>query len=177
MPTHVALLRGINLGRRRLSNEELSAACRRIGLTDATPYQASGNVLFTSPEDEAALVTLLEEGLERELGYPVATFVRSADELRAVAAARPFDVEEEAASRGKPQVCFLRAAPPRDAVEAVATLATEEDRLAVVGREVHWLPSGGVSETQLAWAAVERVVGEGTTRTRGTVERLARKLG
>lgn len=177
MATHVAFLRGMNLGRRRLSNVELAAAVEKLGLADVAPYQASGNVLFTSTEDDDVLATLFEGGLEAGLGYPVATFVRRTDEVRAVAALRPFAEAAEAASTGKPQVCFLRAAPDGQAVEAVAALSTDDDRLAVEGREVHWLPSGGVSDSQLDWAAVERHVGAGTTRTRGTVERIARKLG
>jgi uncharacterized protein (DUF1697 family) len=51
-------------------------------------------------------------------------------------------------------------------------VATDDDRLAVVGREWYWLPSGGVSQSSLDVPTVERLLGRGTTRTRNTVVRL-----
>jgi hypothetical protein len=58
MPTHIALLRGINLGgRNKVAMADLRALVSGLGHADVTTYIQSGNVLFTPAPgaDEAAL--------------------------------------------------------------------------------------------------------------------------
>ena len=48
MPTHVALLRGVNnLGGKRVAMAELREVVTSLGHTDVMTYIQSGNVLFT----------------------------------------------------------------------------------------------------------------------------------
>lgn len=54
---------------------------------------------------------------------------------------------------------------------------TDEDLLAIEGRELYWLPSGGISESELDLRAIDAALGPGTMRTMGTVEQIAAKLG
>ena len=58
--------------------------------------------------------------------------------------------------------------------EALA-LATEDDRLALGGRELYWLPSGGMSDSELDLRALGGALGLTTIRTMGTVEQIAAK--
>src|SRR5437660_11160872 len=93
MPSHAAFLRGVNLGgRRRVTNAELTAALEAAGFEQVGTFRASGNVVFTSPRraSDETLQRRVEEGLERALGYAVRTFVRSAQEVSAIATRRPF---------------------------------------------------------------------------------------
>jgi hypothetical protein len=53
--------------------------------------------------------------------------------------------------------------------------ATDDDLLAIEGRELYWLPSGGISESDLDWKPIEAALGPGTIRTMGTVEQIAAK--
>ena len=52
---------------------------------------------------------------------------------------------------------------------------TDEDRLALDGRELYWLPSGGISDSALDLTAIERTLGAITIRTKTTVEQIAAK--
>ena len=56
-------------------------------------------------------------------------------------------------------------------------LASDEDLLAIEGRELYWLPSGGLLESDLDLKAIESRVGADTRRTMGTVEQIAAKYG
>ena len=77
MPPHAALLRGINLGNRRVKMDELRGHFEDLGLTDAETYLASGNVVFGhSGSDLPGLERRVEAHLQEALGYEVATFVR-----------------------------------------------------------------------------------------------------
>src|SRR4051812_24299310 len=114
MPLHVAFLRGMNLGGRRITNADLGAAFEDLGFEDVTTYRASGNVIFSaSGQSEGELIAEIEEGLEESLGYEVPTFVRSEGEVRAIADFDPFDLEAVAKSKGKLQVFLLSKRPTK----------------------------------------------------------------
>jgi uncharacterized protein (DUF1697 family) len=174
---YAAFLRGMNLGNRRLTNDELRAEFERIGFGSPRTFQAAGNVVFEAPEKpEAKLVELIESGLEEGLGYPVPTVLRTASELAELAVAEPFPAAEVAASKGKLQALLLAAEPGAAARKAVLAHSTDDDRLAFGGRELFWLPSGGISDSDLDLRGIEKELPTGTMRTRGTIERLVAKF-
>lgn len=176
MERHVAFLRGMNLGNRRIKNEELRREFEALGLAEVACFRASGNVIFVGDEgDGPELARRIEAGLAEALGYEVPVFLRGAVELREIATREPFDVAAVSASKGKLQVAFLASAPAAADRRRALALATEEDRLAIEGRELHWLPSGGVSESLLDLSALESILGAWTMRTRGTVEQIVAK--
>jgi uncharacterized protein (DUF1697 family) len=175
MPTHAAFLKGMNLGNRRLTNEELRGHFESIGLADVATFRASGNVVFTSPRAraESALVELIEGELATLLGYPVATFVRSRDELLAIAAAEPFDAPTRGRLKGKPQVMLLGSKPAASARREALALGGPDDALAFGPRELYWLPAAGISDSALDMKALELALGPMTIRTAGTIEQIA----
>lgn len=177
MSAHAAFLRGMNLGGRRISNAELASAFEMLGFAGVATFRASGNVLFeSSGEPEGELVARIETGLQEALGYAVPTFVRSAAELRSIVAFEPFPLDEIAASGGKLQVTMFAERPSEEARAAALALATDEDRLNLTGRELYWLPSGGVLDSELDQGEIGRLLGPGTMRTMGTLEGVAGKL-
>jgi uncharacterized protein (DUF1697 family) len=177
MERYVAFLRGMNLGNRRIKNPELKAEFERLGLLDVATFRASGNVVFGAVEKEsrAALTERVEAGLLDGLGYDVPVYLRSGAETVAIASQEPFAAKDVAASKGKLQVTMLRGKPSAAACKKALALSGDDDRLAIAGSELYWLPSGGVSETELDLKAVERALGPGTQRTMGTVEQIAAK--
>lgn len=174
----VAFLRGMNLGGRRITNQDLRAEFEALGFADVATFRASGNVIFGAEEGEPepALAARIEAGLGESLGYPVPVYLRERGELAAIAALEPFDPALVAASKGKLQVTFLAGEPTAEARRAALAHSSDEDRLAIEGRELYWLPSGGVSESDLDLRATERALGPGTMRTMGTVEQLAARV-
>ena len=172
MRRHIAFLRGMNLGRRRISNDDLCARFRAMGFSSVSAFLASGNVIFDAPQHASAeFAAHLEEGLRSSRSYEVPTFLRTADEVRGIAAQRVFSEELER-SGGKVQVTPLRGEPPDAARETVLNLATEEDRLAIQDRELFWLPRGNVSQSGLDLALIEAALGPMTMRTKRTLEQI-----
>lgn len=176
-PTHAAFLRGMNLGKRRITNDELCAHFESMGFGAVAAFLASGNVVFAAPEvaDEAALARRIEDGLRAALDYEVPTYVRSAAEVRALAAPRPFPAGTVESSEGKLQIALLAGPPATADRSAVLEHASVEDRLAFGERELYWLPAGPMSQSELDWRALERLLGPTTVRTARTFERLAAK--
>jgi uncharacterized protein (DUF1697 family) len=173
---YVAFLRGMNLGGRRIKNEELKAEFEALDFSDVNCFRASGNVVFVAEEgDEVKLTARIEAGLRDALGYEVAVFLRGAVELRAVADREPFEATALKASKGKPQIAFLQTKPKLAVRKRVLALSTDDDRLAIEGRELHWLPKGGLSESELDLKAIAADLGPTTVRTKGTVDQIAAK--
>jgi uncharacterized protein (DUF1697 family) len=174
MSRYAAFLRGMNVGGHRLTNEELCAHFDSMGFLDVASFRASGNVVFAGegarPQELRARI---EEGLAGLLGYAVPAFVRSAAEVRAMAASEPFPAARLAASKGKLQVAMLFEQPPAPARRELLSLASGQDGLVLDRRELYWLPSGGVLESELDMKAIERLAGAMTMRTKGTVEQIA----
>jgi len=178
MSEYAAFLRGINVGTsHRVSSDELRGCFERVGLTDVTTFRTSGNVAFdgdgASPDDLRARI---EEALESMLGYEVSVFLRTADEIRAIAAQDPFSSAQVERTRGKLQVMMLTGKPAPGARKSVLGLATDEDALAFGDRELYWLPSGGMSDSDLDLKAIWQVLGTITIRTKGTVDQMAAKF-
>jgi uncharacterized protein (DUF1697 family) len=174
---HAAFLKGINLGKRRVTSDDLRAHFRTIGLHEPAVFRASGNVVFEAPtgSSEARLVKLIESELQRLLGYEVRAFVRDRAELLAIAAVEPFDAASSRRLGGKHQIALLAERPVAKARRQALELAGRDDALAFGPRELHWLPAGGVSDTKLDLKELERLLGPMTIRTRGTIEQIAAK--
>jgi uncharacterized protein (DUF1697 family) len=174
---YVAFLRGMNLGGRRIKNEELRRHFEEIGFEEVATFRASGNVILSTSkrEVEGKLEQRIEAELGKRLGYEVPVFLRRIEEVAAIAAREPFEAKAVAESKGKLQVSFLQKKPSAAAQKKALAAATEEDLLAIEGRELYWLPSGGISESELDWKPIEAALGPGTIRTMGTVEQIAAK--
>jgi uncharacterized protein (DUF1697 family) len=174
VPTHVAFLRAINLGRhRRASADALRTVFEGLGFEEVATFRASGNVLFGSREGERRLVPAIEQELARALGFEVLVFLRSADELRAlVRLATASDDVDQTGRQVRRQVAFLRARPPAQARERVLALATEDDGLAFSARELLWSSHGTGPNSRLNLRAIEKLIGPWTMRTVETVEQI-----
>ena len=165
----VVFLRGMNLGKRRLTNDELAAAFKRLGHADATPFQASGNVILPSADEVDG--EGLSAALEYELGYDVPVFARPGSVVQTLAADSPFS-GALGKDGGKPQIVFLH-----DETEAALDqIFGADDQFEVIGTEIHWLPPAGLADTGKLHAALDATVGGTTVRTLGTLERIAKKL-
>lgn len=175
MPRYAAFLRGMNLGRRRIQNADLARHVSALGFAEVATFRASGNVVFSAHDGKPidALAQRLEAGLTAALAYDVPVFARDAEQMRAIAAHAPFAPGELATSTGKLQVVLLHDAPSAAARRAALALAPPGDRFAFRDRELYWLPAAGLADTALDLAALAKVVGPTTVRTKGTIELIA----
>lgn len=167
-----AFLRAINVGGRTVKMERLRSVFDDLGLRDTATVINSGNVLFSSgARDAGALERRIEQALAAELGYDVATFVRTASEVAAVARRKDFaDVPDGELV----QVGFLKTKPTAAVKRAVAALATDKDELVLRGRELHWHVRGRTMDSRIKPKALGDVLGAPTTvRSITTVRKIA----
>ncbi len=138
MGMHVALLRGINVGGKKVIRmTDLAAAFTGAGYEHVHTYIQSGNVLFDGGgQDGRELEDHIEQILEHRFGVPFVVVVRSRDELAATVALAP-------ASHGSPElrsdVIFLK--HPLTADEALEQMPEPRegvDKLATGPGAIYW---------------------------------------
>ncbi|HEX8127543.1 MAG TPA: DUF1697 domain-containing protein [Pyrinomonadaceae bacterium] len=89
--TYIALLRGINIGARRVRMERLRELFSELGLADVRSYIQTGNIFFRSAEpDRDALARKIEQHLAHALGYEVPVFLRTVAEVEEALRLDPF---------------------------------------------------------------------------------------
>ena len=139
MPTHVALLRGINVGgNNKIAMADLRDVVASLGHTDVSTYIQSGNVLFTAREtDTDALAADLERAIEQAFGLRPRVIVLSRAELAQVISDNPYTAEP---NPKYVHAMFFPAVPGqqmRESVAAAEQQAAEKggsDEATVVGR-------------------------------------------
>lgn len=177
MPRYAAFIRAVNLGRnRRVSGAELRSMFEELGLEGVASFRTSGNLVFEAGrEARGSLNRRIEKHLEQALGHEAVVFLRTKDEVLAIARHEPFEGKLVDESKGKLQVVLLSDKPAAQVRKKVLELATDDDRLVFGGRELYWLPSAGTQESGLDRKELGDLLGLTTVRTKGTIEQLAAK--
>ena len=123
MTTHVALLRGINVGGKNLIKmPALRSSFEEGGFEGVSTYIQSGNVLFSSPvPSNRALTERIEAMLAEAFDYVPTVVVRSERQLRAIVANAPKGFGTEP-TKYRSDVIFLK--EPLTAVKALAHVRT-----------------------------------------------------
>lgn len=167
----VAFLRAVNVGGRIVKMARLKSLFEAAGYGGVETFIASGNVIFDARAGDAALERRLEKLLEGELGYAVGVFVRTMDEVAAIAEQRPFG---ELPSGARIYVGVLRTAPSPAVRRRVEALGTDADAFRVRGRELYWMCTVPSMQSIVSGAMLEKTVGmPATFRNINTMRRLA----
>jgi uncharacterized protein (DUF1697 family) len=172
---HIAFLRAINVGGHTVKMERLRALFEELGLKNVETVIASGNVLFdSSAKDGAGLERKIERHLEAELGYAVATFVRSPAEIAAILAHDVFAASKQRTPESRLHIGFLKATPTIEICRAVDGCPTPTDEFRIHGRELYWSITGRHSDSKFGGPLLEKLLkGSTTIRNVATVKRIA----
>jgi uncharacterized protein (DUF1697 family) len=170
----VGLLRGVNLGRRRLSMADLRAAVEALGHTDVETYLQSGNVVFTPAKGARgkALGAGITTAMAEAAGLDVPVLTRTGAQMRRIVAANPYDREDPT----KLVVVFLERAADAEPARQLDLASFEPEGLTVKGTEIYLdLPGGQARSKLLEALGKEKVFGTASTsRNWRTVQALAR---
>jgi uncharacterized protein (DUF1697 family) len=178
---HLALLRGVNVGgRKRVPMEALRQTALDLGLSGALTYLQSGNLAFLAPESEGRRAgEMLHRALSERFGVSAAVIVRPHAALSAVIAANPF----AEAARSDPAhllVVFMDEAPDPGGLAPLRAAARLGEQVEVIGNEVFVHYAGGVADSRLTAALIDRTLrATGTARNWNTVmalEALMRRI-
>ena len=179
MASHVALLRGINVGgRNKVPMAELREVVASLGHTGVSTYIQSGNVLFSTGETDAGkLAANLEAAISERFGPWASVVVLSRDELAAVLAANPYPGEP---NPRLVHVVFLNAELPRDALDRVSAAQDavaakgSRDTVQAAGRVLYLHTPDGFGTSELAQVLLSRILSPPAKQKKQAVAATAR---
>ena len=172
MKRHVALLRGINVGKaKRVPMADLRALMEALGYANVRTLLNSGNAVFDAKGGTpAGHAKKLRAAILEKTGVDCEVVVKTAADLAAAIAEHP--LRRHAEDDARMQVMFMQDASALDELKALEAGDWAPEVFAV-GRHAAWLwCAGGIIESRIA-TAVHKVLKErGTARNWATVEKL-----
>jgi len=178
MRTHVALLRGINVGgNKKVKMAELKALLEKLGLENPATLLQSGNVVFSGKgKSEEEFERLLEAETEKVLGVKCDYFVRTAAEWHRLIKANPYPEMAEKDPSHLLVIC-LREVPDKEALKAVQEAVKGPEEMTAVGNHLFVTYPEGIGTSTLPKTPGWNKLGAcGTGRNWNTVLKLAAML-
>jgi uncharacterized protein (DUF1697 family) len=172
MAAHIALLRGINVGKtKRMAMQRLREVLADAGFDDPKTYLQSGNVVVHSTDSAAKVKSRIEDAIRDEWGFEVPVIVRTRAQLVKVHEADPL---RTVASNDKHyQVTFLDSKPKAAAFQDLDDSTWGDARFELVGSELYtWTPAGIHSDRMLRDLGRAHKDIHGTARNWRTLEAL-----
>jgi uncharacterized protein (DUF1697 family) len=170
--SHVALIRGINVGRaKRIAMADLRALVEGLGYRDVRTLLNSGNIVFTtSNAGSGTAAARIEKALDAALGIRARVIVLTARELAIAVAGNP--LLEVGGDPSRLMVAVPMNPTDRRRLQPLAERDWAPEVLAIGARVVYlWCPDG-ILKSPL-WEAVGRLLGDAvTTRNWATVTKL-----
>ena len=172
MPTYVALLRGVNVGKaKRVPMAELRQLLGGLGYTNVSTLLNSGNAVFrTAVASHATLASDIAAAISRKLGLEVTVIVKSAKDLASVVAENP--LAPAPADHSRLLVAFTQDAKGLSSLVAIAELVTPPERFFVGKHSAYLHCANGILESDAGVALLGKAGRAATTRTWATVLKL-----
>ncbi|OGU56465.1 MAG: hypothetical protein A2X64_03380 [Ignavibacteria bacterium GWF2_33_9] len=172
MNKKIALLRGINVGGKRIIlMPELKLLCENLGWEQVETFIQSGNIIFNSNQDIFELEKCLEIAIMGKYGFDVPVIIRSSSELQDAIDRNPFfdgnaDIDGLA-------LTFLKNKSTKENEEKTKSYNYEPDKFIIVGKNVFLRIQGNYHLTKYTNNFFEKKLNtEATTRNWKTVLKL-----
>ncbi len=181
MPTFIAFLRAVNVGKRKYPMAELREALSDAGFEEVATHIQTGNALVrTSMRSRAKVTAALEKAMLEDRGFAVPVVLMTPAELsemydEAVAFA------EEFTSKGNEilghHLTLLVDPPAAAQAKKLEDRSEPGEEVRVGKRAVHLMLAKHYHEASTSNAEVERLLGVATTRSLTVITKLAEKWG
>jgi uncharacterized protein (DUF1697 family) len=171
--THVALLRGLNVGGKNiLPMSDLRALFTAAGCRDVRTYIQSGNVIFTADADAiASLPEAVAARITERFGFRTPVILRTGAELADVIRHNPFIAQ--GAATEELHVSFLAERPNATQIDSLDPNRSPPDTFVVRGQEIYLRFPRGLGRTKLTSEYFDRrLATTGTVRNWRTVTKL-----
>ncbi len=172
MKRHIALLRGINVGKaKRVAMADLRAMMEGLGHANVRTLLNSGNVVFDAPRGTpATLAKQLRAAVLAQCGVDCEVIVKSAADLAAAIAEHP--LKHHANDDARMLVMFTQDASALAELKALEASDWAPEAFAA-GEHAAWLwCAGGIIESRVAKAVGKVLKERGTARNWATVVKL-----
>jgi uncharacterized protein (DUF1697 family) len=168
---HVALIRGINVGRaKRIAMADLRSLMTALGYQDVRTLLNSGNIVFSAPAARANHALRIERAITERIGVSARVTVLDGAEIRTIV--RENSLGSMAENPSRLMVCVPADAAARTKLVPLTTREWSPEGFALGRRAAYiWCPDGIIDSK--AAKEVDRALGDAvTTRNWNTMTKL-----
>lgn len=175
MSRYVAFLRAINVGGHKIIKmDDLKKIFQSFGLENVQTFIQSGNIIFESKATKtSSLERKIESQLEKALDYKVEIFLRTIQEVTAIASKSPFKPKEGE----NVHIVFLNEKPDNTMKQALMAFRSEADDFSLKGREVYNLRRKRDQSVFSNMFMEKTLKVPATSRNLTTIQKIAEKYG
>jgi uncharacterized protein (DUF1697 family) len=170
MSKYISLLRGVNVGGRKIIMGELQELYESLDLKEVKTYIQSGNVIFKSSDKNISkLRKEIEKEIENTFNFPVSIILMTYDELKKVVENNPYLNEDTRHI----YITFLFEFPIDVPYQEMILIKDESEKFSINHRVIYLFLPQGYGRTKLNNNFFERKLGvPATTRNWKTTKRL-----
>ena len=178
MPKYAAFLRAINVGGHTVKMDHLKSLFEKMGFVNVETFIASGNVVFeTKSKSVDSIKKKIEIELNKQLGYGVATFIRTTKELKEIAEHKPFKESDLNNKQNYLYIGFFDNQPDKELQKKVLALSDEANEFYFNKTELYWLCRKNFSDSGITGKTLEKALGmEATIRNSTTIRKMVLKF-
>jgi len=178
MPKYIAFLRAINVGGHTVKMDHLKSLFEKMGFINVETFIASGNVVFeTKSKSVDSMKKKIESDLHKQLGYQVAAFIRSTEELKRITGYKPFKESELNNPNNNLYIGFLESAPSKENQNKVFAMKNDINEFNFYHNELYWLCRKNFSDSGIDGKKLEKALGmSATIRNSTTIKKMVDKF-
>ncbi len=172
MTKYIAFLKAINVGGHTVKMDYLKNLFKKMGFEKVETFIASGNVVFeTKSKSMDAIKKKIEKDLEKSLGYKVAAFIRTIDELSAVSEHKAFKDLDLSNKNNTLYIGFLDSTASKENQDKVFAMQDAANEFHINNKELYWLCRKNFSDSGIDGKKLEKALGMETTIRNSTTIR------
>ena len=157
MPVYLALLRGINVGKKTIKMEDLRKLMSSSGYSNVKTYIQSGNVFFeTKEKDKLKIAAALENLIEKQYGFDVTVFITDIGDVTKAVHNNPL-AKRDFIEEGTKQyyVTFLSEKPTEDNFDKLLKAPIGNDIVKLIDNNLYFKLETKASESKLTNNLIE----------------------
>lgn len=172
MPTFIALLRGVNIGKaKRVPMAEFRTLLSGLGYTDVNTLLNSGNAVFHASSGAASShATDIADAIARRLNVQVPVIVKSSKELDSIVSENPIAASPDDYSRFL--VAFVQHPKVLAELLPIKPLLVRPERFVVGKHAAYLFLANGILQSKAGEAILGKTGRSATTRNWATVLKL-----
>ncbi len=150
MVTYISMIRGINIGGKKIKMDKLKELYRSLDFKDIKTYIQSGNVIFESTEsDPLKLSHIIEKRISEIFDFDVKVLIKTKNEMMNVINRNPFKKED----LNHIYVTFLFDIPSEKLINDLndiidKDIANKSDKYNISEKEIYLFLPDGYSKTR-----------------------------
>jgi uncharacterized protein (DUF1697 family) len=150
MTTYVAILRGINVGgKRMIKMDALKQLFASMGFSNIETYIQSGNVFFQCKKtSEEKLAAAIAKEIENAFAFDVPTIVKNIEALKQIITNNPFAKDKKKLAEHL-HVTFLADTPIKENIDGITKINFGDDTFAVIDKAVYLYCPNSYSSSKL----------------------------